>query len=247
MPYCPECGVEIGNAARCPLCGMENSRLIGERVTEHSRTEEADRGTQATIFFGEVGYSENLTIQEGRTIAWEVLTVAFSIAIAALLTINILASSRLSWSLYPVATFIFLWFCTTALLAMHRVPRLRYTLIAVTPPLYLLSLGLITGDISWAWRLALPIAIFSEILIAAVTLSIVGTKRKGLNTFAFILIGIAIQCIGLEIFIDLFLKGKIRLTWSVITALALVPIAGFLMYLHERVAKSTNLRRLFKL
>jgi hypothetical protein len=249
MPYCHECGVEIGNAALCPLCGTKNARCVEASHEEqsHAQAEDIDTNINTTAFFGEARVSENFTAQEGRTITWEVLTVAFSIAIVSLLAINMIANVKLSWSLYPVATFVFLWVCTTALFAMDRVPRLRYTLISISPPLYLLALGAITGDMNWAWRLALPIAIYSEILIAAIVLSIAGTKRKGLNTFSFILIGIAILCIGLEIFIDLYSRGKIRITWSAITAIALVPIASFLFYLHERVAKSTNLRRLFKL
>ncbi|HCO49597.1 MAG TPA: hypothetical protein DIT55_09330, partial [Spirochaetaceae bacterium] len=107
--------------------------------------------------------------------------------------------------------------------------------------------GLLTGDTSWAWRLALPIAIFSELVFAALLLQIRNAKRKGLNILAYILVGVALDCLGIEIFIDLYVSGAIRMSWSAITALALVPIAGFLIYFHYRVATTTNLRRLFKL
>lgn len=243
MTYCPDCGVEIGNAVKCPLCGAKNPKA--EQAPEPECVD--THGTPRPGFFGEAEGAEVLTPQEGRKIAWEVISVAFSIAVIALSLINFLIAGRLSWSLYPVSAFVFIWIFVTAILVMRPASVLRYVLAAVDPLLFLLALGIFTGDISWAWRLAIPIAVFAEIVAAGVGLSIRNAKRKGLNIFAYILVGVALICIGVEIFVGLFVEGKIRLGWSAITAIALVPIAGFLLYLHYRVAKSTNLHRLFKL
>ena len=243
MTYCPDCGVEIGNAAKCPLCGARNPRL-----DQPSEQECVDaQGAQRPGFFGDAGGTEALTPQEGRKVAWEVVSVAFFIAVIVLSLINLLIAGRLSWSLYPVSAFVSLWIFLTAILVMRRDSVLRYALAAVDPPLFLLALGVFTGGLSWALRLAIPIAVFAELVAAGVGLSVRNAKRKGLNIFAYILVGIAIICIGVEIFIGLFVAGEIRLGWSAITAIALVPIAAFLIYLHYRVAKTTNLHRLFKL
>jgi lipopolysaccharide export LptBFGC system permease protein LptF len=244
MPYCPDCGVEIGNAPTCPLCGTRNPRA--DIPAEPSRPE-ADASSPNSGFFGDVEGAETLTTHDKRKIAWEVLSVAFSIAVVSLSLINFLVEGRLSWSLFPVSAFIFIWIFATALLVMDGKSPLRYILTALDPPAFLLALGLFTGDISWAWKLAVPIAVFSELVAAGVSLQIKNAKRKGLNILAYLLVGIAINCLGIETYVDLFCSGKIHLTWSVITAIALIPIAGFLLYLHYRVAKSTNLHRLFKL
>lgn len=270
MAYCPDCGVEIGKAPLCPLCGAKNPRADAKgegqaSCGDQSRKDAFTAGSPAdarragarfadakpslgfSSFFGEGGSSQPFTPREKNQIAWEVLSVAFAIATAVLAAINFLVDGGLSWSLYPIASFVFVWVIATAFLLMEKRPRLRYFLAAVDPVVFLLALGCFTGDLSWAWRLALPITIFVEFVIAGVALHIKNAKRKGLNIIAYLLVGAALVCLGIEIFIDLFVAGKIALGWSAITAIALVPIAAFLIYLHYRVAKSTNLRRLFKL
>lgn len=247
MPYCPDCGVEIGNAPVCPLCGAQNPRSASAAKPDCPDLSQGGHPSRRQGFLGEVAEAESLTIIEKRKIAWEVLSVAFAIAILALSLINILVAGKLSWSLYPVSAFFFVWVVATAYLVMKESSRLRYVLAILDMPVFLLALGLFTGDMSWAWRLAVPIALFAEIVVAGVALSVRNAKRKGLNILAFILVGAALICLGVEIFVDLFAFGKINLGWSAITAIALIPIAGFLIYLHYRVAKTTNLHRLFKL
>lgn len=247
MPYCPDCGVEIGGAPSCPLCGARNPRSTAgaEAGCEDANKETGE--TKRGNFLGDAEILENFTPKERNTIAWEVVSVAFAVAITALSAINFLTEQRLSWALFPVSALVFLWIIATVVLVLDRTTPLRWILAALDLPAFLIALGLLTGDTSWAWRLALPIAIFTELIIASLLLQIQNTKRKGLNILAFILVGIAIGCLGIEIFIDLYVTGAIRMSWSAITALALVPIAGFLIYFHYRVAKTTNLRRLFKL
>lgn len=247
MSYCPDCGVEIGNAPICPLCGARNPRSSAAAEPNCADVNEGEPSSLQRGFFGVVGEAETLTASDKRKIAWEVLSVASAIAIIVLSLINVLVAGKLSWSLFPVSAFLFIWILATALLVMGESSPLRYILAALDLPIFLLALGLFTGDLSWAWRLAVPIALFTEIVIAGVALSVKSVKRQGLNILAFILVGAALVCLGVEIFIDLFAYGKISLGWSAITAIALIPIAAFLIYLHYRVAKSTNLHRLFKL
>ena len=247
MPYCPDCGVEIGGVPSCPLCGARNPRSGAgvEAGCEGSDKENGDTGRRN--FLGEAEMLEKFTLKERKTIAWEVISVAFAVAIIALSSINLLMERRLSWALFPVSALVFLWVIATAILVLNNRSPLYWILAVLDLPVFLIVLGILTGDTSWAWRLALPIAIFAELVIAALLLQIRNAKRKGLNILAYILLGVAVDCLGIEIFIDLFVSGAIRLSWSAITALALVSIAGFLIYFHFRVAKTTNLRRLFKL
>lgn len=249
MAYCPDCGVEIGDAPACPLCGAQNPRAASRDGAPECAPCEDEAGTSSRFssFLGESEDIKALTPRDKRKIAWEVISVALGIATIGLILINLLVSARLSWSLYPVSAFIFISIMSTAFLIMDDSRPWRYLVASLDPPLFLLALGLFTGDVSWAWRLAVPLAIFSELVVASIALMTANAKRKGLNIFAYALVGMAIECLGIEIFVDLFVSGKIWLVWSAITAVSLVPIAGFLLYLHYRVAKSTNLHRLFKL
>jgi hypothetical protein len=184
---------------------------------------------------------------EKRIIAWEVLSVAFGITVLVLAAVNLFESRRISWSLYPIASMLFLWIEGTALLALKRHAILRVLLAVIAPPVFLLALGFITGSPRWALGLAVPIAVLAESLAGAAFLAIDKSRQKGLNLIAYVLVAVAALCIGLEICIDLFARGTVVLGWSPICAISLLPIAAFLLYLHYRVVKATNLRRLFHL
>lgn len=248
MAYCPDCGVEIGDAPACPLCGARNPRAASQDgARECVPCEDSPATSRFSSFLGATEDAKALTSRDKRKIAWEVITVALSIATIGLFLINLLVSARLSWSLYPVSAFLFIAVMATAFLVMDETRPWRYLVACLDLPIFLLALGLFTGDLGWAWQLAVPLAVFSELVAAAVALLTSNAKRKGLNILAYALVGAAVECLGIEIFVDLFAMGRVWLVWSAITAVSLVPIAAFLLYLHYRVAKSTNLHRLFKL
>jgi hypothetical protein len=246
MPYCPDCGVEIGQAKRCPLCGAENPRFAHASTSTETQISRPECGEHTSPFI-EADMDESLTRAEKKKAAWEILSVVLGITSVTVVLINFLVVRRISWSLYPLASFMFIWALATAFLILSQKPRLQILLIALAPPAFLLVLGFIIGKDAWAWRLALPICLLAEGIAAIISLLARNTRRKGLNILAFVFSGSAIFCLGIELFIDIFIGNPMRLSWSIVTALALLPIAIFLLYIHHRVAKSTNLRRLFKL
>jgi hypothetical protein len=246
MSYCPDCGVEIGHAKRCPLCGAENTRASqaeGPSLPQNSGAECGERQDK----LARSDHEDDLTKAEKQKVAWEILSVALALTSATVIVINLLVAKRISWSLYPLVSSIFIWAWSTAFLVLGGKPRLQILLIAAAPPIFLLALGFIIGRDAWAWRLALPICVLAECIAAIIGLLASKARRKGLNILAYVFAGCALLCIGIELFIDGFLGKPMRPGWSVVTALALLPIAVFLLYIHHRVAKSTNLRRLFKL
>ena len=245
MPYCPECGVEIGNAPRCPLCGTPNPKAVPEAKNPCNDVDMPEKHPAANIIFegGEGIFSK----EEKRTVLWEVLSVAFAIAIVVLGAVNLFESRRLSWSLYPIISILLVWVEATAFLVLKNMQVLRIVLGAIAPPAFLLALGFASGNPRWALGLAIPIAVLIESLIGALVLAIGMSKRKGLNLVAYVLVAAAILCIGLELFIDLFVQGVVAFDWAPICVIALLPIAGFFLYLHYRVVRTTNLRRLFHL
>ncbi len=249
MPYCPDCGVEIDTAAVCPLCGLPNLRAASARPAQAPADADAFSASPPPLrrFFEETEALEALSAREKRKVAWEVISVAFAISDLALALINLLLDGRLSWSLYPVASLLYVWILTTCGLVMEERPRLRTLVAALATPLFLIALGLFTGSPAWAFRLALPLAIFVELTVAGIVLAARNTRRQGLNIFAYVAIGAALVCLATEIFIDLFVHDAIHLGWSMVTTISLLPIAGFFTYLHYRVARETNLHRLFKL
>ncbi len=245
MPYCPDCGVEIGSAPACPLCGAPNPRYPNSGAPSAALNPPSE-GKAAFSSPGGI-QEENFTKDEQKKIAWEILSVALAITALAIFLINLLVEKRISWSLYPLASSAFIWVLATAFLRLGFSTKLGILLALLAPLAFLLSLGFIMGNSGWAWRLALPIILLAEGISSVVAVMTSKAKRKGLNIIAYTLIGIALFCLGIELFIDLYTGDALLPGWSVITALALGPIALFLIYIHYRVATSTNLRRLFRL
>lgn len=247
MAYCPDCGVDIGNAPRCPLCGAENPKLSTACEDREKHILNPQTAPSGGLIFEGAAVPATFSEDERRTIVWEILSVAFGIAILVLGAVNFFVSWRLSWSLYPIISILLVWTEATSLLILRKKHVLSVLLAMASPPLFLLGLGFASGNARWALGLAIPITVLAESLTGAIVLFIATSRHRGLNILAYILTACALLCIGIEAFIDLFVLGRIDLGWSVITAIALVPIAAFLLYLHYRVARTTNLRRLFHL
>jgi len=92
MSYCPECGVEIGNAKRCPLCGTLNPKACEkENAVVYSVNDQKNP-------------EEETLPQEKPTILWEILSVTLAIAMLVLGAIDLLNpgdSRGLSTLLHP--------------------------------------------------------------------------------------------------------------------------------------------------
>jgi hypothetical protein len=145
MPYCPDCGAEIGDAPQCPLCGAKNPRAVTGPGTEKSCADSSPEKSSELRFMPEVD-QEEFSGAEKRTMAWEVLSVAFCIAILVLAAVNFFESRRFSWSLYPIASMLLLWVEGAALLVLKEKPFLRVFLSALAPLFFLVALGFITKD-----------------------------------------------------------------------------------------------------
>lgn len=232
MPTCPDCGVELAEDARsCPLCG----KPLGD-ARPHAHEKYIDPEDR-----------ERLTERERRTIAWEVLSVSSAIAAVAVLAVNLIDSGALTWALYPLFCLAFAWTVFTGVFLLYRKPLLAILFPALALHAFLVGLDLVDGRLSWALPLALPIALDAELSAAAAYLLSRVSKRKGANLIALALLAVVTLCIGVESTLDNFLSGRVALSWSAIVAFTLVPIACFLFYLHYRVGKKTNLRKLFRL
>jgi len=232
MALCPKCGVELDEGlTSCPLCGTPLTSDEGR--PRESIFDPEDR--------------EKFTEDERRTIAWEVVSVSAGIAAAVVCLVDLLLERTLSWSLYPISSLIFLWILFTAVLRLGKRPLSATIVAAVALPLYLLVLNLIEGSLTWGPTLAVPIAIIAELAAGLVVFAMSKVRRKGANVIAFCLLGVSLLCIGIDASLNLYFEAHLGLRWSTIVATALVPVAGFLFYLHHRVTKKSNLRKLFRL
>lgn len=234
MAICPKCGVEIGDAsAACPLCGV---RLSG-----------GDQGTEHASGFLDRAASAQPESRTKRLVAVETAGVSFAIAAVSVLIIDLLTDGRVSWSLYPLASLLMAWMLMAPPLLWPRKPALFLALQGLSVFAFLFGLDLIDGSLGWSVALGAPITAAAELMILGAVLVSARAKRRGLNVLAFALIAVAGFCLALEGFVSLYARGVFRLTWSSITASAVIPVAAFLLYVHYRLAKDATLKKLFHL
>jgi hypothetical protein len=241
MPYCSRCGVEVEDRAdRCPLCAAPIQKFDEEgRVSTPGAPYPEGNLDKEPI--------EALSAGERIKMAWEIATVSFGIIALILAIIDILSSWRISWSYIPLMSMLFAWLCYSLPFFLRGHPWLIMASLAPSLLLYLFLLDIYDGAVNWFLNLGLPIAgnLFVAIALASLLSSI--PKKKGINIVAFVLCGSTLLCIGIDLIIQLNFAGRFVIGWSVIVGLALLPVAGFLLYLHYRVTHKMNLRRFFHL
>jgi hypothetical protein len=241
MPYCSECGVEVDAAVdTCPLCKAPIGRKSGGEEAPAPHGAYPDK-----IIDPEDRY--HLTATERRRIAVELLSLAFGLAGAVVLLVDLVVNQRLGWSLYVLVSLGFAWLVSTMPLILHGKPWLVFAVLAPALPLFLFLIDVFDGrGIGWFLPYGLPIAGASMGTIAAVGAMIGASRRKGLNVLATIFLGVAFFVLVLEGILDLN-SGGLSPYWSAIAALALAPTSVLLFFLHGRVLRGADLRKVFRL
>lgn len=234
MSYCPNCGVELSRGTEnCPLCSFDMRRIF------ETRSEESPRPAAS-------GMQEVLGSRGMPTTVWEVISVAALISASVIAGVNLLDSGSLTWSMYPVFSLGLVWILVTASFVGRKNLPAAVALASLSLPIYLVCLDAIDGSLGWAFPVAIPIALISELAATGAVVASLQTRRKGMNVIGFILVAVSFICLGVESTVDIFSHGQINLHWSAITSLTLIPISAFLLYLHHRVVKKANLHKLLR-
>jgi hypothetical protein len=238
MALCPNCKVEVGNSVRhCPLC-RSAIQPGDEEQTLHQDYPER-------VLDPDDHYK--LTPGEKRTLFLELYSACSLIAACVVLAVNILIDHRLSWSLYPLASFAFLWLLVGIPLVLARRPWLVIACLGPSSLLFLWALDAIGGAMDWFWAIGLPLALVIEGIALTCWILASGARRKGINVIAIVLTGAVFACVGLELILNLSLERRFFISWSAIVLISGLPLAGFLFYMHYRIVNRASLRKLFHL
>jgi hypothetical protein len=188
-----------------------------------------------------------LTKTERRRMSIELMTVSLLLGAGAMLLADLLFQGLPHWSLYALASIGLVWMIVFTLLAFGRKPAIAFLTIPVSIVLYLVALDWIDGPITWSLTLAIPIILSLAVLVATVVACARLTRRKGFNIVAFAFLGLAAVCIALEAIIDFYVTGTVILAWSIIVSLVLIPLSGMFLYIHARVMRGADLRKVFRI
>ncbi|QEH41653.1 DUF6320 domain-containing protein [Chitinophaga sp. XS-30] len=228
--YCKNCGVELEeDMLVCPLCGKPVH----------------DQDAESAVDDKPASYLKASLNRTQRRFTWEIISIILGSGIVAALIVNLIISKKITWSEYTTASGLVI-FCYVSIFAFWTKNKLAGIASAfILASGGLLLLDVITGGVSWADRLAIPLLLGVNV-IGLIYMKVVQSARyKGINLIAYAFMGAALLCISAEWIISFFMWGTWRLNWSVIVAACVVPVVVILLFIHFRLKKGQDLKRTF--
>lgn len=242
MKYCANCGVELDQSmTECPLC--------------HKTASESTKIKQAPQDFNSLPAAEKTAVvrqdenakQQNRKLFWELtVLIFFSVAIITLL-IDLLTSHQLSWSKYTVGISMVLLVNSSLLSFWRHRPLVIGMGSFASIAFFLLLLDYLGNSSAWGLKLGIPLLLLLYVFLLAVVLLVKYLHEKGINFIALLLSVASIVCVGIEILLDSFVHQHISMGWSMYVLFSTLPLSGILLFVHYRMKKGRELKRLFHL
>jgi hypothetical protein len=230
---CKNCGVELeDDVVICPLCGepVNDKKLIGDK---HVFTESERPGDGHTMS------------QPQRKLTWEIVSLILLSAAIATFVVDFIINKRITWSEVPTACCLTI-FCYVSLFAFWNQSTLMEMVGGfVLSAICLVILDLLTTGIQWSLRLGIPLLFASNLVAGILILIVQHSKYKGINLLAYGFLGAAVLCIAIEAIVSLFESNILIVTWSVIVASCILPVAVVLLVMHFRLKKGQSLEKTF--
>ena len=241
MPYCSRCGVEVDvGVEKCPLCFMQiqkdPDKPIKEPVTKKYPDEPVEQPTKRV-----------LTPREKQIRALEIISVSLMIPLLIVTFTDLIIAETISWARFPMTVLVLVWLLCTFPLIFAKRPVIVTIGIAISLIGFLVLVDYFDNwNIDWFYQLALPIIALVLILSVGVVIASFKVKQKGMNIAAFILFAIGALNLVLEIIITWETQSKVKVSWSLFVLVSTYIVGGFLMYLHYRFTKDTDLKMKIK-
>lgn len=189
---------------------------------------------------------DSLSGDERRKVGVELSAVSFGASLLIAALIDLFVHRAFTWSRFSTVGIALAWLCVAMPMILHGRQWLVYAVLAPSGTLAVFLFTVFAGAPMAFVRYGLPISLAVCGIAAAFMGITTAFRRTGLNALAVFLCGVAIFCFIIEAVVDLN-AGRLAPGWSVVVAIALVPAAGLLFYLHYRVVDQASLRKLFRL
>ena len=215
MSYCVNCGVELdASATKCPLC---DTPVYNPKAPEPEK--------QPSPFPKEKGQVE-VVKRKDLGVLLTVIVLATAVT-CGLLNAFVFRSSL--WSLAVIGIVLVLW--------VIMIPVVIYT----RQPIYL---SILLDGVAVIVYLGLPIVLLVTAVVEAVTFCMRRLPMSFLTGALYLISGIAVLCVGLELLIDRFLRQEIALGWSaiVLTICVIVDITIATLLSRRRLRNAVRRR-----
>jgi hypothetical protein len=239
MINCKNCGVQIEeNVNFCPLCGEAvEDEYSAESALPEIRRSKANR--QPLTQF------QRLTGFQKRKLIWEILGIILISGGLITIIIDLIDNAMITWSKYPAALCLVIFFNSTLAAFWHKRILLSFSASFVASYTLLIFLDQHAGDSGWHIIPGIPFLFMIYLVIFGFILLIRRLQHYGLNLIAYILLTIGLLCIGIDGIISLYIRQALHLGWSLIVMISVLPVAAFLLLVHSRLKKGTDLKRFF--
>ncbi len=239
MPYCSKCGVEVEESVdTCPLCETPIQKM--DKISKSGQKKYPEEPPKKRSVY-------KLSKERKRLLAWEIMSMSLLIPLVSVTIINLITDGTIKWAKYPIAALILVWIMTSIPLIYPK----KTIVIIVGEVLALTSfLALIDsfdGKIEWVIDLAVPIVVILAVIVTGIVLLSIKTKRKGANIAAYIILGIGIICLGLDLTISSYIEQTLTVNWSLYVLIPTMTTALFLLYIHYRIINIIDLKKRFQL
>jgi len=238
MVYCNYCGVELDeDTTVCPLCGLtvgENRMVAKEDIVE--KTVLKDRITNEI---------SQMSPNQKRKLLFELSGIILISGIVATFIINLIVNKEISWSKFNLIVSLSLMANIGSITLLRKRPVFMILTSFLANAMLLLGLDLIGLNNGWAIWLGLPILLSFYALIILVQWLTKIANRRGFNILAIIFLAIGIFLICIEIVTSLYIGNSVKLSWSIVAGVCLLPIAVVLFFVHYKLKTGIELRRFF--
>ena len=208
MSYCVNCGVKLKKSEKvCPLC---NTRVINPNILNNEY-----KPVYSTI------------VEEYHKINTKYLCMLITeiLFVVALITVlcDFIITKNFTWSIYVVASIIYLDSKLSFILYKKKFIPLIIELLSTEGLLFVISY--LNNGLHWFLYLVCPFIFIVWLYIILCIFIFRNKKYNFLRRFTFAFSSISVILLVIESCIDLFIKEKIFLTWSIYASLPIIIIS----------------------
>ncbi|MFO8129533.1 MAG: DUF6320 domain-containing protein [Bacteroidales bacterium] len=239
MKTCSNCGVDLeGNVNFCPLCGEPHIDESADNIEYIKlRKQKQDEKHLTSI--------QKLSGFQKRKLFWEISGILLLSGIVVTLIIDLLDGNAVGWSKYTMTVCAVLFINTTLFCFCLNKPALLLLGSFASTSVLLILIDLFNGSIGWGIKLGIPILLIAYLIIYGLILMIRKAREKELNLITYSLIASGLLSICVEGMISIYNDNILKLQWSLIVLISVMPVSLILLYIQYRMKKGTDLKRFF--
>ncbi|GAB4312828.1 MAG: hypothetical protein Kow00127_03510 [Bacteroidales bacterium] len=242
MKICSNCGVELDPAMKeCPLCHelpVEAAESSSSDKTPPVKQQKASSDTTQTAEPDQI---------KNRKLFWELTVLIFLSVSVITLVIDLLTTGNVGWSKYTV-TVSLVMIILSSLFSFRRHKPVNLTVgTFITFAGLILLLDYFGHRAGWGWKLGMPLLLVFYLFLICTIQLIRRISEKGINIIALTMVTGSLLSLAVEAILDYYFHHSVSIGWSLYVLGSAVPVAAVLLFVHYRMKKGRELKRLFHL